>query len=248
VRDVSAVKGKQVKAHLPRATGAKLDNSQAASASGSDEDTGTIRILDVGCGAGDSLREELEARLTVRNDDTRLEMVGLDLDEESLAQGRVNFPQFVFVQGRGEELPFSDQRFDVVISRVAMCYMDIPVALREMRRVLKVGGELKLKLHPYTFTVAELRAEIKAGPLWRRVQAITYRSYVLANGVALHFGGSNFRFPLSRRHCESFQTREGMRRVLSAANFGRIDVSCWDTCIEWPHAGNCRVSAFRETI
>jgi ubiquinone/menaquinone biosynthesis C-methylase UbiE len=123
--------------------------------------------------------------------------------------------------------------------------MDIPIVLREMRRVLKVGGEIKMKLHPYTFTLAELRAEIKAGPLWRRVQSAVYRGYVLANGLALHVGGFNFRFPLARRRCESFQTQEGMRRALIAAHFGDVDVSCWDTHIEWPHAGNCRVSAFR---
>ena len=232
-----------------RGTGAKLDSSQLSTpASGSGEDAGIIRILDVGCGAGDSLREELEALLKAMGDDARIEMVGIDIDEASLAQGRLNFPQFVFVHGKGEELPFSDQRFDAVISRVAICYMDIPVALREMRRVLKVGGELRMKLHPSTFTVAELRAEIKTGPLWRRVQRALYRGYVLANGLALHLVGFNFRFPLARRRCESFQTREGMRRVLLAANFGKIEVTCWDTHIEWPHAGNCRASAFRESI
>ena len=217
-------------------------------ASSSGEDVGIVKILDVGCGAGDSLREEFEARLKATGDGTRIEMVGIDIDEESLARGRLNFPQFVFVQGRGEELPFPDQCFDAVISRVSICYMDIPVALRAMRRVLKVGGELRMKLHPYTFTLAELRAEIEAGPMWRRGQRALYRGYVLANGLALHFGGFNFRFPLARRRCESFQTREGMRRVLLAANFSRIDVSCWDTQIEWPHAGNCRASAFRESI
>jgi ubiquinone/menaquinone biosynthesis C-methylase UbiE len=193
------------------------------------------------------MREELEARLNVMGDDTRIEMVGVDIDEESLAQGRSNFPQFVFVHGKGEELPFSDQCFDVVISRVAMCYMDIPVALREIRRVLKIGGEIKMKLHPFTFTLAELRAETGSGPLWRRVQRAVYRGYVLANGLALHLGGFNFRFPLARRRCESFQTQEGIRRALIAAHFGKVSVSCWETRIQWPHAGNCRVSAFRES-
>jgi SAM-dependent methyltransferase len=191
------------------------------------------------------MREELELCRRAIGDETRIEMVGVDIDEESLAQGRLNFPQFEFVRGRGEQLPFSDERFDVVISRVAVCYMDIPIVLREMRRVLKVGGEVKMKLHPYTFTLAELRAEIGSGPLWRRAQSAVYRGYVFANGLALHLGGFNFRFPLARRRCESFQTREGMRRALVAAHFGKVDFSCWDTRIEWPHAGNCRVSAYR---
>jgi hypothetical protein len=193
------------------------------------------------------MREEFESRRKAMGSDVRIEMVGVDIDEESLARGRLNFPQFVFVQGRGEVLPFSDKSFDVVISRVAICYMDIPVALREIRRVMKIGGEVKMKLHPFRFTFAELRAEIGSGPLWRRVQRAIYRGYVLTNGLALHLGGFNFRFPLARRRCESFQTREGMRRALVAAHFGRVDVSCWDARVEWPHAGNCRVSAFRES-
>jgi SAM-dependent methyltransferase len=230
-----------------RDIGARLDSSPASGASSASRRVAEVfRVLDVGCGAGDSMREEFECR-KAKADGVRIEMVGIDIDEESLARGRLNFPQFAFVQGKGEKLPFSDQSFDAVISRVAICYMDIPVALREIRRVLKVGGEIKMKLHPYTFTVAELRAEIRSGPLWRRVQRAIYRGYVLTNGLALHLGGFNFRFPLARRRCESFQTREGMRRALVSANFGKVDVSCWDTNVEWPHAGNCRVSAFRES-
>src|ERR1700733_8397545 len=227
-----------------RDIGVRQDSSELSAFSNSDNSSDVFRVLDVGCGAGDSMREELEARLKAMGDDTRIEMVGVDIDEESLAQGRSNFPQFVFVHGKGEELPFSDQRFDVVISRVAMCYMDIPAALREIRRVLKVGGELRMKLHPFTFTLAELRTEMGSGPLWRRVQSAVYRGYVLANGLALHLGGFNFRFPLARRRCESFQTQEGIRRALIAARFGKVSVSCWETRIQWPHAGNCRVSAF----
>jgi ubiquinone/menaquinone biosynthesis C-methylase UbiE len=230
-----------------RGIGAKLDSfATSASTSDSGEVAEVFRVLDVGCGAGDSLREELEAQLSMRSGDARIEMFGVDIDEDALAQGRVSFPQFVFVNAEGEQLPFPDQFFDVVISRVAVCYMDVPVALREMRRVLKIGGEVKMKLHPFRFTFAELRAEIASGPLWRRAQRAVYRGYVLTNGLALHFLGVNFRFPLVRRRCESFQTREGMRRALVAAHFGKVDVSCWDAGIEWPHAGNCRVSAFRE--
>lgn len=206
---------------------------------------GGFKVLDVGCGAGDSMQEELQVRCAGLGSATQIEMVGIDIDEEALAQGRVNYPQFLFVCARGECLPFPDRSFDAVISRVAMPYMDIPVALREIRRVLKVDGELRIKLHPLSFTLSELGAELRSGSARSRAQNLVYRLYVVANGLALHVAGFNFRFPLARRRCESFQTQSGMRRILIAAGFRQIDVSCWVTKITRPHCGDCRAFARR---
>lgn len=202
-----------------------------------------IRVLDVGCGAGDSLNEELQRRFGRFENALQIEMVGIDIDEAALAQGKINYPQFLFVCAKGEELPFPDESFDAVISRVAMPYMDIPVVLREIRRVLKTGGELRVKLHPLSFTLSELADELRSGSIKNRVQNLVYRLYVIANGMALHLAGFNFRFPLVRRRCESFQTRRAIRRALLAAGFEQIDVSCWQTKITRPHCGNCRASA-----
>ncbi len=205
-----------------------------------------FRVLDVGCGAGDSLHEELEFRRKVLGDSVQFQMVGVDIDEPALEQGRAAYPQFLFVQGKGEHLPFADRSFDVIISRVALPYMDIPAALREMRRVLKPGGELKIKLHPLTFTLKELVNEMKSGPLWRRAQRVIYRGYVLSNGMALHAGGFNFHFPLARRRCESFQTKRAIQRALIAAGFTRVEIPVWEIRTQWPHAGNCRAIAYRD--
>lgn len=210
-----------------------------------DERPDVIRVLDVGCGAGDSLNEELQLRCGGLENALQIQMVGVDIDEAALAQGRMTYPQFLFIRAKGEELPFPDESFDAVISRVAMPYMDIPVALREIRRVLKTGGELRIKLHPLSFTLSELADKLQSGSIKNRVQNLVYRLYVIANGVALHFAGFNFRFPLVRRRCESFQTRRGIRRTLIAAGFEQVDVSCWQTKITRPHCGNCRASARR---
>lgn len=207
-----------------------------------------FRVLDVGCGAGDSLREEFDARRSVMGDETLLEMVGIDIDENALEKGRASYPRFEFVRGQGEHLPFPDESFALVISRVALPYMDIPIALREFHRVLKPGGELRLKLHPFTFTLQEIRSEIASGPAWKRGQRFLYRVYVLVNGLALHVAGVNFRFPLARRRCESFQSRGGIQRALRAAGFDRVDTPVWDTRVVWPHAGDCRAKAFRKTF
>jgi ubiquinone/menaquinone biosynthesis C-methylase UbiE len=205
-----------------------------------------FRVLDVGCGPGDSLREELEVRRRALGDSVQIEMVGVDIDETALELGRTAYPQFLFVHAKGESLPFADRSFDAIVSRVALPYMDIPAALREMRRVLKPGGELKIKLHPLTFTLREFVHEMKSGPLWRRAQRFVYRGYVLSNGMALHAGGFNFRFPLARRRCESFQTKRAIKRALIAAGFTRIEIPVWEIRTQWPHAGNCRAIAYRD--
>jgi ubiquinone/menaquinone biosynthesis C-methylase UbiE len=218
------------------------DRDLAASAS----NTTVFRVLDVGCGSGDSLREELESRRKALGFTAEIQMVGVDIDEDRLEQGRAAYPQFLFVHAQGEHLPFADQSFDAIISRVALPYMDIPAALREMRRVLKPGGELKIKLHPWTYTLQELAAEMKSGPLWRRAQRFIYRGYVITNGMVLHAGGFNFRFPLARHRCESFQTKKAIKQVLTAAGFTGIEIPVWETRTKWPHAGNCRAAAYRE--
>lgn len=190
------------------------------------------------------MQEELQLRYG-KNGGQPIEMVGIDVDEEVLAQGRKSYPGFLFVCAKGEHLPFPDESFDAVISRVAIPYMDIPATLGEMRRVLKADGELRLKLHPFSYTMSELAAELESGSVKSRVQSLVYRSYVVANGLALHCMGFNFHFPLARHRCESFQTQSGIKNALVAAGFERIDVSCWVTKITWPHAGNCRASAHR---
>lgn len=220
--------------------------SSGVPASTTDATRPVFRVLDVGCGSGDSLREESAIRRKAMKGTAQIEMVGVDIDEAALEQGRANYPQFLFVHAKGEHLPFPDQAFDAVISRVALPYMDIPVVLREMRRVLKAGGELKIKLHPLTYTIKELGAEMKSGPLWRKAQRFIYRGYVLTNGIVLHIAGVNFRFPLARRRCESFQTKKAIRNALAAAGFTQIEIPIWQTRTKWPHAGDCRATARRD--
>ena len=46
-------------------------------------------------------------------------------------------------QAVGEQLPFRDRQFDVVLLVTVICFVDdVPVLLRELRRVLKSGGHL----------------------------------------------------------------------------------------------------------
>lgn len=48
------------------------------------------------------------------------------------------------VDGKCELLPFADEEFDVVLCYSAHQYMDIRIALREIARVLRPGGQLQI--------------------------------------------------------------------------------------------------------
>jgi ubiquinone/menaquinone biosynthesis C-methylase UbiE len=160
------------------------------------------RVLDLGCGKGDyPIRADLSA-----GD----EVIGVDLDEERLAIARQRFPGRTFRHARGESLPFSDASFDRVVSAIALPYMDIPKTLAEVQRVLVPGGSVFFSVHPLRFTLREL---------WQcapRPVAMSYRLFVLLNGLYFHFTGKILRVA---RRTESFQTKRGLRLALTRAGF-----------------------------
>jgi hypothetical protein len=61
--------------------------------------------------------------------------------------------------------------------------MDIPKTLAEVRRVLADGGSVFFSVHPLRFTLRELRASVP------HPVAMTYRIFVLLNGIYFHFSG-----------------------------------------------------------
>ncbi|MEI9811588.1 MAG: class I SAM-dependent methyltransferase [Acidobacteriota bacterium] len=128
--------------------------------------------------------------------------------------GRKIGVQAELARASGEALPFRDASFDFVFSRVALPYMDISVAVAEMHRVLRPGGELWLTLHPMSM----LSWTKALGSPKRTV----FEAYRLANTASLHFLGKQFRYPLRRQRTESYQTSEGMRRLLARQGFENI--------------------------
>src|SRR3989338_7677989 len=98
-----------------------------------------VRILDLACGTLDM------ALQYARQGDG--EIFGVDFALPMLATGRAKISptragRINLVCGNGERLPFPDQFFDA-----AMCawgvrnFSDLPLALSEIRRVLKPGGK-----------------------------------------------------------------------------------------------------------
>lgn len=173
------------------------------------------RVLDVGCGAGQSLVGcGFDQPHAVR------EGWGVDLDADAIALGRERWPHLRLFEGQGEALPCPDQYFDLVFSRVALPYMDIPRALGEFARVLRPGGDLWIAAHPLRMTVSELARAARTGA-WK---SALFRGYVLANGAYFHLTGSVLPAPGRPGTFESWQGMRGMRLALARAGFTDIRV------------------------
>jgi SAM-dependent methyltransferase len=162
------------------------------------------RVLDVGCGAGQSLIAAYPGRVSY----------GVDIDLSALALGATITDHVRFTCARGETLPYADGRFDLVFSRVALPYMNVPTALREIRRVLAPGGVFWATLHPFSLCWRQAR---KTATL----RGWLYLAYIVANSLWLHFVGAEF---AALGRCETFQTCRGIARALDRAGFSDIRV------------------------
>jgi SAM-dependent methyltransferase len=97
-----------------------------------------VRVLDAGCGAGQTLR--------LLEPDRPVELFGVDTDLRALALGcqlaRLESIPITFAAATAHALPFREGSFDLVMTRVALNYMQQRRALTEMARVLRPGGFL----------------------------------------------------------------------------------------------------------
>jgi SAM-dependent methyltransferase len=87
------------------------------------------KVLDIACGTGAWLAEL--ARRGARP-------AGIDISSRAIEQCRRRLPDADIREGVAEELPFEDDRFDLVTCLGSLeHFLDQPRALREMRRVAK---------------------------------------------------------------------------------------------------------------
>jgi SAM-dependent methyltransferase len=161
------------------------------------------KVLDIGCGAGQTLVGSYGDRISF----------GIDIDADALRLGKTLSGRVRFVQATAEYLPFRSGVFDRVIARVSLPYTDIRRSAIEIRRVLKSGGTLWITLHPPSTALRGFRARNAAGRL--------YVLYVLLNGALLHLAGRTL--PFGPRH-ESVQTNRGVMKVLGRAGFENIAI------------------------
>jgi ubiquinone/menaquinone biosynthesis C-methylase UbiE len=149
----------------------------------------------------------------------------VDVDAEALALGRTLTDRIQFIRAPAEAIPLPSASFDLVISRVALPYTDVPRAVHEIARLLRPGGRCWIVLHPVAFAWKELLTQVRRA----RVKGVVYECYVLANGLLLHLFGRVIRYPLRKSRVESVQTVAGIRRVLQAAGFRDVTIQAHGT-------------------
>jgi ubiquinone/menaquinone biosynthesis C-methylase UbiE len=157
-------------------------------------------ILDVGCGIGQSL-------LTMGGSD-RLR-VGVDIDEESVRFGESRYGgDILFAVSDARQLPLPPAMFDLVFSRVALPYTDVPQTLREMCRVLRPGGRVWLTLHGRSVVLGYMAEALRA----RQPKRLLHATYSLMNGYLLKYFGVVVPFITGRY--ESWQDPQAIRELL----------------------------------
>lgn len=96
-------------------------------------------VLDIGCGTGTLLYQILDNKPQVI-------ATGLDFSPKMLEVAREKLPKRVeLTQGDAEELPYKDKSFDLVVASDILRYITDPEkVVKEMYRVLKMGGKIIL--------------------------------------------------------------------------------------------------------
>lgn len=187
------------------------------------------RILDVGCGVGCLL-------LTCLRHNAALG-VGVDMLESSLEMCRVfakreSMVAPVLVRGDGLALPFERGSFDVVVSRLALSYMNSDGGLREMARVCRAGGVLVICLTTLPWYLTQLRNQLLRG----RMKAAAFSVLALLNGVLFHTLRSQLRVryggAMYGAHSPIVHTVRTIKRDLMRWGFRPV----WDDSTDYPSA------------
>lgn len=99
------------------------------------------KVLDIGCGDGSDLKKISEKGAII---------YGVEPSEEFVKHAKQLNPSAIIKEGVGENIPFSDALFDVVVSKWALqTCTNLNKALDEAARVLKPDGTLVLlSKHP----------------------------------------------------------------------------------------------------
>jgi len=103
--------------------------------------TDNIKVLDIGCGDGHDLK---------KFSDTTSKIYGIDPSEKFINQAKKELPEAEFIVGYGENIPFDNNYFDLVISKYAIqTSTKAKECLMEAARVLKPDGILHVLIkHP----------------------------------------------------------------------------------------------------
>jgi len=166
-------------------------------------------ILDIGCGIGQTF---------IAMEPVDKMCVGIDIDEESIRYGIEHYGHDIqFIYSNAKKIPMPSNVFDLVYSRVALPYTNIPKTIKEIKRVLKSGGRIWFTLHTKETALENLSTAIKKKSLKETIQTF----YVLMNGYALKYLSLNL--PFINGQYESWQDEESIEKLLTKHGFN-VDV------------------------
>lgn len=97
-----------------------------------------LRVLDLGCGHGEQSLILLERGARVSGIDISQRYI--DDVNQCVKQAGYSSEQYDFRVMDAHSLDFPDQEFDVVLGRGILHHLDLGVTLKEIRRVVKIGG------------------------------------------------------------------------------------------------------------
>ena len=126
----------------------------------------TGRVLDVGAGTGLNFGYYLP----------EAEVVAIEPDPHMLRRARARADllgrSVKLLDESAEELPFPDATFDVAVATLVFCTIADPErALRELRRVLRPGGQVRFLEHVRAETAGWARFQDFVTPVWKRIAA-----------------------------------------------------------------------------
>jgi demethylmenaquinone methyltransferase/2-methoxy-6-polyprenyl-1,4-benzoquinol methylase len=173
------------------------------------------RVLDAACGTGDLAIADLKAGAG--------RVTGLDFSERMLERARRKETRVEWIQGDMLALPFADATFDAAtvgfgVRNVA----DLPLALTELRRVLRPGGRLAI------LEITQPRGALK--PFF----SLWFDRVVPLLGKVLPGGSAYTYLPESVKR---FPSAEGLAALLRESAFGDVEFKLMAGTIVAIHTG-----------
>lgn len=99
------------------------------------------RVIDIGCGAGESSRQA--ARRAAQGRVLGIDLSAVMLEHARAAATAAGLPNVAFVQADAQVHPFADGQFDVAISQFGIMFFTEPVAgFENIGRALRPGGRI----------------------------------------------------------------------------------------------------------
>jgi demethylmenaquinone methyltransferase/2-methoxy-6-polyprenyl-1,4-benzoquinol methylase len=170
----------------------------------------TVELLDIATGTGDQIFHILE------RDQRVTRAVGVDLAEKMLDIGREKVKQrgldqvITLQTADALKLPFPDGSFDAVtISFGIRNVVDVPAALREMRRILRPGGRALI-----------LECSKPASPILRAGYTFYMRYIMPAIGAIISGDGQAYRY--LNRTVETFPYGDAFCALMRDAGFANV--------------------------